>query len=438
MKVSGRPLRIHSRKVLIEALSAVSMLDGDLFDKLEHIARRFRKKPDKPFGGIQLIITGDFFQLPPVTKGTMPKFAFEAKAWQDCIQATVNLKKVFRQKDGGALSRTVPPLRGIELTCLTEFIEMLNEMRFGKLSQASIVKFGKLKRVPKYTDGIEPTELYVLDIALDKLRMAIDTLRRRFPLREQVDSANRQRLAALEGEAMTFRSADDGEEKGDRLLKTLENVMAPQILTLKLGAQVMLLKNMDNGLVNGSVGKVVAFKSKGEMLDEDEEHEDMAQLQKTKSKWKREFSREPSAAPSAAGDDDEGESGAAKGPVKKAKSAAYEEKCPVVEWKMPGGGTLTMRMVREEFLVDDVGNKVKARRRQVSDQVLARSFVHSADFFPTVPYDLRVGDEYPQIPRSNIGPCEMRSRQDLRKGAGLCSFVSPVTYSGPASTAHLY
>lgn len=79
----------------------VSMLDGDLFDKLEHIARRFRKKPDKPFGGIQLIITGDFFQLPPVTKGTMPKFAFEAKAWKDCIQATVNLKKVFRQKDGG-------------------------------------------------------------------------------------------------------------------------------------------------------------------------------------------------------------------------------------------------------------------------------------------------------------------------------------------------
>lgn len=79
----------------------VSMVDGELFDKLEHIARRFRKKPDKPFGGIQLIMTGDFFQLPPVTKTGMVKFAFEAKAWKECIQATVNLNKVFRQKDTG-------------------------------------------------------------------------------------------------------------------------------------------------------------------------------------------------------------------------------------------------------------------------------------------------------------------------------------------------
>lgn len=171
---------------------------------------------------------------------------------------------------------------------------------------------------------------------------------------------------------MTFRSADDGEEKGDRLLKTLENVMAPQVLTLKLGAQVMLLKNMDNGLVNGSVGKVVAFKSKGEMLEDEDENDDFAQLIKTKNKWKREFSREPSAAPSATGDDDEeGEGAGTKGPVKKVKSAAYEEKCPVVEWKMPGGGTLTMRMVREEFVVEDVGNKVKARRRQVSNPLQA-------------------------------------------------------------------
>lgn len=189
-----------------------------------------------------------------------------------------------------------------------------------------------------------------------------------FPLREQVDSANRQRLAALEGEEVTFRSADDGEETGDRLRKTLENVMAPGVLTLKLGAQVMLLKNMENGLVNGSVGKVVAFKSKGEMLDEEEDPDDpsSAALSKTKDKWRRNFSREPSAAPSAGGDDDEADNGGKKGPVKKAKASAYEEKCPVVEWKTPGGGTLTMRMVREEFVVEDVGNKVKARRRQVS------------------------------------------------------------------------
>ena len=158
---------------------------------------------------------------------------------------------------------------------------------------------------------------------------------------------------------------DDGEESGDRLRKTLENVMAPSTLVLKLGAQVMLLKNMDNGLVNGSVGKVIAFKTKGEMLDEEEADDDDfdAGLAKLKAKMRKDFSREPSAAPSANGDE-EGED--KKGPVKKAKNTAYEEKCPVVEWKTAGGGTLTMRMSREEFVVEDVGNKVKARRRQVS------------------------------------------------------------------------
>jgi len=77
------------------------MLDGDLFDKLAHIAKKFRKKEDKPFGGIQLIMTGDFFQLPPVTKQGQPRFAFEAQGWKKCIEMTVNLTKVFRQKDTG-------------------------------------------------------------------------------------------------------------------------------------------------------------------------------------------------------------------------------------------------------------------------------------------------------------------------------------------------
>lgn len=47
------------------------------------------------------MVTGDFFQLPPVTKGVVPTFAFEAKAWKNCIDHTVNLTQVFRQKDTG-------------------------------------------------------------------------------------------------------------------------------------------------------------------------------------------------------------------------------------------------------------------------------------------------------------------------------------------------
>jgi len=79
---------------------AVSMVDGDLFDKFCKIGQMLRKVPSKPWGGIQIIVTGDFFQLPPVTKGGgQPKFCFEAQTWDETIDLSVNLTKVFRQKD---------------------------------------------------------------------------------------------------------------------------------------------------------------------------------------------------------------------------------------------------------------------------------------------------------------------------------------------------
>jgi ATP-dependent DNA helicase PIF1 len=77
------------------------MVDADLFDKLEELARIIRKD-ERPFGGIQLVITGDFFQLPPVPdKGRESKFAFEAESWSRCISHTIELTNVFRQKDQG-------------------------------------------------------------------------------------------------------------------------------------------------------------------------------------------------------------------------------------------------------------------------------------------------------------------------------------------------
>ena len=130
------------------------MLDGDFFDKLETVARIVRGDP-KPFGGIQvnrfnactpfidvikLILTGDFFQLPPVTRGQV-KFAFNANCWKSCMERTFNLTKVFRQKD-------------------QQFIDMLNEMRFGHLSENSIRIFSS-KFEPLPDDGIAPTELSV-------------------------------------------------------------------------------------------------------------------------------------------------------------------------------------------------------------------------------------------------------------------------------------
>lgn len=94
-------MRWMKTKVLI--IDEISMVDGDLFDKLDAIARTL-KNNGRPFGGIQLIITGDFFQLPPVPdSGKLAKFAFDANTWGTAIDHTIGLTEVFRQKDPGKL-----------------------------------------------------------------------------------------------------------------------------------------------------------------------------------------------------------------------------------------------------------------------------------------------------------------------------------------------
>ena len=86
-------------KVLI--IDEISMVDGALFDKLEQIARAIRNN-GRPFGGMQLVVTGDFFQLPPVPDyKKVATFAFDAITWGTSIQHTIGLTQVFRQKDPG-------------------------------------------------------------------------------------------------------------------------------------------------------------------------------------------------------------------------------------------------------------------------------------------------------------------------------------------------
>jgi ATP-dependent DNA helicase PIF1 len=96
-KAKNRWLRT---KILI--MDEVSMVDGDLFDKLSQIGRTIRNN-GRPWGGIQLVITGDFFQLPPVPDGkqAQARFAFEAATWSTSIDHTIGLTEVFRQRDPG-------------------------------------------------------------------------------------------------------------------------------------------------------------------------------------------------------------------------------------------------------------------------------------------------------------------------------------------------
>ena len=105
-------LRWKCTKVLV--IDEVSMVDGELFDKLEAVARKLRNNA-RPFGGIQLVITGDFFQLPPVPDpGRVAKFAFEAAKWSTTIEYTIGLHHVFRQKDPSTLK--IHPVTEPELT----------------------------------------------------------------------------------------------------------------------------------------------------------------------------------------------------------------------------------------------------------------------------------------------------------------------------------
>lgn len=149
-------------KVLI--IDEVSMVDGELFDKLSQIGRIIRNN-GRPWGGIQLVITGDFFQLPPVpddSKQREAKFAFDAATWGISLNHTIGLTKVFRQKDPGKLENL--KFNRCVTVCMyayhsTEFAGMLNEMRLGRISEKTVKNFQALSRPLHFDDGLDVTEL---------------------------------------------------------------------------------------------------------------------------------------------------------------------------------------------------------------------------------------------------------------------------------------
>lgn len=220
------------RKIKTLVIDEISMVDSEMFEMINYVARGARADP-RPMGGIQLIVCGDFFQLPPVVSQAdlqrrrnnenqlVGRFCFEAPSWPMIFDSMVELTQVFRQSD-------------------LEFVEMLNEVRYGKLSQQSEAMLEQcLSREFDSDDGIIPTRLYT-HVA-------------------DVDELNQQELLKLDGSYKRFISKDRGDQ---RYLDALDNACpAPQTLMLKLGAQVLLVKNIDtqSGLTNGSRGVIVDF-----------------------------------------------------------------------------------------------------------------------------------------------------------------------------------
>ncbi|RCK62778.1 ATP-dependent DNA helicase RRM3 [Candida viswanathii] len=193
----------------------VSMIDGYLFDKIEHLARIVRGST-KPFGGLQVVLCGDFYQLPPVAKDGRLKFIFQSEAWKKVIQETVLLKSVYRQAGDPLL------------------IEALNRLRDGTFDSETISLFDLLNRTVIYEDGIEATELY--------------------PTLAEVNAANKRRLDMLPGKIHEFTAVDS------EASPLLDNLMVEKTLRLKENSMVMWLKNREEGtLVNGTTGLILCF-----------------------------------------------------------------------------------------------------------------------------------------------------------------------------------
>lgn len=116
------------------------MVDGSYFEKIEAVARKIRRN-EQPFGGIQVILCGDFFQLPPVNrKNNTVQFCFQTEAWSRCKLSTYELKKVHRQNDD-------------------EFIQILNCVRTGQIPEKMALKLAETSKQKIEKNGILATRL---------------------------------------------------------------------------------------------------------------------------------------------------------------------------------------------------------------------------------------------------------------------------------------
>lgn len=199
------------------------MIDAALLDKLDLIGKAVRGDETKPFGGLQIILCGDFAQLPPVkAKGG---FAFEANCWKELVHVRVDLTEIVRQSE-------------------VNFRTALNDVRFASLTTNTINLLRTRVNAKVGDEFVRPTRL------LSK--------------REDVIKVNDSRLDALESQLVEFQSADtlgkNPVSDQELIEKMNKDMQACQILRLKIGAQVMLIVNLSNELVNGSRGVVTGFK----------------------------------------------------------------------------------------------------------------------------------------------------------------------------------
>jgi ATP-dependent exoDNAse (exonuclease V) alpha subunit len=210
--------RIKNTQVLI--IDEISMLPDYTLDLVDEVCRYF-KNSDLPFGNMQVILCGDLFQLPPVTKkDSNAQFIYKSRAWQESDLKVCYLEKEYRQED-------------------ENFLHVLHEIRDNAITKPSIQVLAA--RLHKPVKNIS-TRLYTHNV--------------------DVDAINNRELANLPGKAKRYTMRAEGNEYLAEIVK--KSCMAPAVLELKVGALVMFCKNnFDKGYVNGTLGTVVEFDGRG-------------------------------------------------------------------------------------------------------------------------------------------------------------------------------
>jgi len=217
--VKNRKIRNRIERTATLIIDEISMLDAKRLDLVNAVCQAVRNSPI-PFGGIQTIVSGDFFQLPPVEtdENGNPDFAFRSKVWQTGTFAVCYLDQQYRQLD-------------------LEYFSILNRIRHSEgLAEAQAEL---KKRLGAEIVGMKkPTKLFSHNL--------------------DVDAYNTAELSEIGQPERTFSMQSTG---GDHVVESLKkSCLAPDVLTLKTGAQVMFVtNNFDEGYVNGTLGSVAGF-----------------------------------------------------------------------------------------------------------------------------------------------------------------------------------
>ena len=222
------------REVELIIIDEISMVRADIIDFIDKILRVYTRNPE-PFGGKQLLLVGDIYQLEPVLKDEdrqllqpfyPSSYFFNAKVWQQMPIVSIELRKVYRQSD-------------------ERFIAILDRIRNNTSTPADLYALNS-KVIDHPSESNSPLSSLHSPLTI--------TLAAR---RDTVDYTNEQHLAALDGDTVTFT----GEIKGDFPETSLPT---PMELQLKPGAQVIFIKNdKDKRWVNGTLGTI-------EYIDEEE------------------------------------------------------------------------------------------------------------------------------------------------------------------------